>query len=1265
MKPLLFLQTGLPLLWLKPPYAREKINPSRLPLSGSLNTPGRNHPATVGNGWEVCPLSGPMRRTNHCAVDKNDEHENNPIADEANGQVTRNQSSLIFRNPIDFTMKTIRKCDQHWWFCLVTYLQMNLMPAVTLGQEMAFRAQVTPPSPEVSALAKFADTRISHYSGLPDINIPLYAIAEQELEIPVRLSYHAGGIRVEERAGWAGLGWALNAGGSISRTMKGLPDEHNQSSSGYIQHDVLPDQLSTSQLADYYNRTQSATIDFEQDIFHFAFANFSGKFVLDKNGEVAFLNASNLKIQFDQVNRNIVRWKVWDGRGNQYVFEDLERTITEAISEGKSALFRSIYHSAWHLSKIITYGGREITFLYENYTESYYSRATQSASYFLSGTSGSGVCGTNRMTNGFSEVTIRGKQLQAIHFGLGKILIESKDDRKDAASRRLSGIKVFNNRDRLIRSFTFDHDYYQSTLSGEHINLPDFIARATPGKRLRLTKVIENTTSQVLEYFLEYNANTLPHLFSNAQDHWGFYNGEDNRSLIPQYMKFRQANANRLVVPEKAAMGCLKKISYPTGGTITYEMESNTVLVRSNDYYNYFSPVALEKDQPIYSASVNSKRPKAYFQVEPQESEVDTHKLIRYSVQLNGSVDCDGRGRDCRGSLDVYLYSPADRSFVSLLSNTIKKGSITGEIWLKAGTQYQLQLEGPASVTAGVTATVSGRKNPPNQEGTGQIEVPTGGLRVKSITKDFGHQTETIQYRYEQAGDSISSGSLATFPKYDFITFNTNTQKVPGRNDILVDHCLKFELRSYSQLPLSSGADFFGYANIKEIRENEEGEILRTDYQYLSPKHFPDQSRYVAPFGIVRSAEGKRGVPAGVIYFVQTKEGFQKSRELTYTYQASERASHENFVFSCMGYGPGGCQDVRYLKYFNTTVWNPRIEIKEIRFDIQTGTAFDKTSTTTYDENYLLPIKQTHSLSRHANLEEYYYYPFNLPEALNASGDQSILAGLMDANRITPSLAQVKKMAGQQVEQQQVQMKRYHGKILPAGLHKKHADHQTFMDLSILSYDSFGNILEQTPRTGPRQSFLWFEEGRWMAAAVHNAAASEIAYTSFETADKGGWTFTGDPYSSKGAKTGVNLYHLGRGAINKTEIPASPDRVFLLSFWAKRTSRRTSANWSFMGETVQLTDEWQLIQREVTGDKLTLSGQGVLIDELRLHPKDAFMETYTHEPLIGISSNTDQRNHTRYYEYDAMGRLETIRNMDWDILEHYAYTYQSQKPILP
>lgn len=1162
-------------------------------------------------------------------------------------------------------MKTDFKCNQQGWIRFFLSILFATLYAYTSAQDMTFRAQVVPPSPEVSALAKFADTRVSHYSGIPDIQLPLYTLVEQDLEIPIALQYHAGGIRVEERAGWAGLGWALNAGGSISRTLKGLPDEQTGSGSGYINQEIRFDRLSAAERMDYYHRAQNGTIDFEQDIFHFAFGNYAGKFVLGKDGNVSFLNASYLKIQFEQVNRDIVRWNVWDGNGNQYIFEERERTSTEDISDFKTVPYRSNYLSAWHLSKIITYSGREIRFTYESYTATYYTRSSQSASYFLAGSSGRGICENDRITDGFFEVTVRGKQLQSIQFGLGEIHIESKNDRKDANSSRLTGVKVINTKGRLIKSFVFEHDYYQSNLSSKYTRLPDAIKKATPAKRLRLIQVTENTTNPSLDYRFEYQGDVLPHFFSNSQDHWGFYNGTANESLIPQYMRFRKANANRLVVPKYALTGTLKKISYPTGGSIRYEMESNTALVRSGDYYNFFSPVTLEADQPTYSVSVNSQRRKAIFQVEPQESEVDTLKLIQYRVQLNGLVDCDGRDKDCRGSVDVYLYSHADKSFISLLSNTIQDGTVSGNVWLKAGTRYELHLDGPSQLVSGFSATVFGRKNPPKQQETWRKEVSTGGLRVKSITKDIGNRTETVEYHYEQPQTNQTSGSLATFPKYDFTIFNTFTRKIPNRNDIVLEHCLKFELRSYSQVPLSESVDFYGYANVKEIRKNEAGEILRTDFEYLSPADFPDQTSYISPFGIINSSAAKRGVPKKEVYYVQAEDGFQKSLEKVYTYQPSERVSHVNFRFFCMGYNTYGCRDVRFLKYFNTTVWNPRVTIKEIRYDILSGASFEKTSILTYDENYLLPIKTTHLLGANNSIEEEYYYAFNLPASLNTSPEPSVLTDLIEANRIVPTLAQRKKTGGQLLEQQQVQLKRYHGRSLPIALLKKHSDQPGYEELRILSYDRFGNILEQKTRTGPVQSFLWFEQGNWMAASVQNASVEEIAYTSFETADKGGWSFSGEPQAIQPAKTGQKLYHLESGAILKSGIPASKDRVFILSFWAKKAHRGASGSWAFMGETEVLTDEWQLIQRKITTSKISITGTGVLVDEVRLHPADAFMETYTHEPLLGMSSKTDQRHHTHYFDYDGMGRLATIRNADRDILEHYVYTFQAQTQAKP
>ena len=59
------------------------------------------------------------------------------------------------------------------------------------------------------------------------------------------------------------------------------------------------------------------------------------------------------------------------------------------------------------------------------------------------------------------------------------------------------------------------------------------------------------------------------------------------------------------------------------------------------------------------------------------------------------------------------------------------------------------------------------------------------------------------------------------------------------------------------------------------------------------------------------------------------------------------------------------------------------------------------------------------------------------------------------------------------------------------------------------------------------------------------------------------------------------------------------------------------------------------------------------------------MTTYTYNPLVGVTSVTDDNNLTMYYEYDDFGRLEYIKNDDGEILEkheynnEYEYNYES------
>ncbi len=85
--------------------------------------------------------------------------------------------------------------------------------------------KLVPPSPDAAALGKYGAIPVDKSTGIPQISIPLYEIKTPRFTLPISLSYHASGIKVDEIASWVGIGWALNAGGVITRSIVGSPDE--------------------------------------------------------------------------------------------------------------------------------------------------------------------------------------------------------------------------------------------------------------------------------------------------------------------------------------------------------------------------------------------------------------------------------------------------------------------------------------------------------------------------------------------------------------------------------------------------------------------------------------------------------------------------------------------------------------------------------------------------------------------------------------------------------------------------------------------------------------------------------------------------------------------------------------------------------------------------------------------------------------------------------------------------------------------------------
>ena len=202
----------------------------------------------------------------------------------------------------------------------------------------------------------------------------------------------------------------------------------------------------------------------------------------------------------------------------------------------------------------------------------------------------------------------------------------------------------------------------------------------------------------------------------------------------------------------------------------------------------------------------------------------------------------------------------------------------------------------------------------------------------------------------------------------------------------------------------------------------------------------------------------------------------------------------------------------------------------------------------------------------------------------------------------------------------------------------------------INQYDSYGNVSEYEV-DGMKNCFVWDYNGSLPVAKVSNAAISETAYTGFETSQTGGWTLNGGSCSTSYAVTGKRGYSLSSGnSITKSSLP---NQDYIVSYWLKTGSLTVNSG---SGTTGMTKNGWTYYEHLLTSaTSITVSGDATF-DDLRLYPKKAQMATYTFDPLRGLISSCDVSNRISYYEYDGMGRLYQVRDIDKNIIKKFNYS---------
>lgn len=483
--------------------------------------------------------------------------------------------------------------------CLYASAQSNKLPTIV------------PASPEASSLAKYINYPVNHSSGLVDINIPLYEVKVGDLILPISLSYHASGIKVNQNSGIVGLGWTLNAEPSVSRSVQGLPDEDFYIGSAYsAPMDYKQEQIYKMNLAG-----NEMGVDEEPDEFYYKLLTKSGGFYISKKPRTTdvpkFVLHPYAPISID--NSNVATsitnaFNIIDDAGLRYNFSIKEATsgvihgrapITtcwkvNTITSPATAQVISFQYQQGNIERThnnidrvevqdqllnvsstnmaavpslmgcTSYNGTPVPRLVEylNGNYGYYK-------YLNNGQWVNGGCFAPSPSGSVPEIIP--VHIKEINYSGGKVVFTMQLN--SLYGDRLTNIKVYSGTE-LIKEFEFDYE------SGGGRSI------------LQSITVLDKNGVSVEKHQFDYYGDLIgfPDFLSKAVDYWGYSNGANNdysKSFVPlttittnsapfgTSSSIQIGNANREPNFQKTLDLTLKKITYPTGGSTEFFYEPN------------------------------------------------------------------------------------------------------------------------------------------------------------------------------------------------------------------------------------------------------------------------------------------------------------------------------------------------------------------------------------------------------------------------------------------------------------------------------------------------------------------------------------------------------------------------------------------------------------------------------------------------------------------------------------------------------------------
>ncbi|NBW34921.1 MAG: hypothetical protein EBR30_07865 [Cytophagia bacterium] len=1073
----------------------------------------------------------------------------------------------------------------------------------TFPQTAGYVPHVKALPPNAYEFLKYGEIPVSEYSGVPSITIPIYSIKEGDISFPLSLTYHSSGIKVAEEASWVGLGWNLDIG-NIVQVINDNDDLGNYQR-------VLPDYY-------YYPYRYQFPMRYSYPTLGAPSIPFQPSAGISQNQPYhSYVIYTDYQVP---INGQYVRNPdLFNANGTN----DLDNIDSEPD------VFK------------LTINGQVIEFVLDFNTLQ-------------------PIILNKRNYSIIKTKNAQGKDIWTLYdpFGFRYEFEEIEEVYTDISCTRLRNDNYCDGLDRLASRI-----WHLSEISSPTNRLITF-----NWTKSDLIKDLPNFAEKI-----KYKSRVGQYINTECSIS-GPFNHVDNTGTTGETINSEQIFSQTYSKTLPYARSYLESIDFGTGSITfskssrsdlrgTLKLDEITVKYKNQDVkkwkleFDYFestiSTGSTDKQSPVYYTQYTSEELSqrlklksvrevgigAYvFVYDPMQLPIKTSYAVDYWGYYNGA-----------NTNNSYIPNPSHLNKQILGDNgndkranlTYSKAAILKQIFYPTGgsTIFDYELNTFSNSSVGTIT-----------EGS--------GLRVKTVINSIEtNQAGRTEYTYEE-GKLINGFNIYGYYGYNLFREGSSIGTMEGSSysytySFLIDYFSGNNF--YSSAQLGSG-NFIGYDRVTRSQLDLNGNLngksvtsfvnqqdvvatdLRTDLQLPATKNhnYPHN-------GLVLNEK------------VYDNNGLLRETTNQYEFKMSEirygaRNAFSNHYCIKAYIISNGCtlytysQDIvgYYPIYSGESLLTSSIVV-----DRQGSQDFNTNIDYTYYSNHLLK-----EVTRKNSKNEVW------TETTQYSGTpyQAQYHTLINQNILNRIVRKYTTKSGFLISDDWETYDNFSTLFLVNRVYKSYGGTGQIKILEFIGYDTYGNPIEMIDKDGLKESIVWGLNYTQPTSIAKNASFNQIAYSGFEEpTNKGGWVY--EDLTDANSNTG-NLSYSG-GSISKDYLPLGDYQV---SFFGKRKDIGSSGSVSGSITLVVNDDIWQFYTfklQGITGVNFNL--QNLLVDDIRIHPVTATMESYVYKPLIGIKAIIDANGLVRKFEYDSGNRLRTVSDDHGNILKQFKYRISSEE----